>query len=155
MRYIEGGIPVERFLTFLPNCGHNGEAMANALLTLLASEDIDINDCCSQSYDNAENMSGKYTATKATILAHNQLAVFVPCTSHSANLVGKSVAECCTTAVAYFDIANQLHMFWTAMPARCDQPHFYQLSDTSKHCQAGAQAPQRHIGCITWTLSKL
>ncbi|KAL4084120.1 hypothetical protein QTP88_027955, partial [Uroleucon formosanum] len=35
VRYMEGSTPKERFLTFLPNCGHTGEATANALLKFL------------------------------------------------------------------------------------------------------------------------
>ncbi|XP_068994056.1 zinc finger MYM-type protein 1-like [Neodiprion pinetum] len=60
VRYMEGSTPKERFLTFLPNCGHSGKATANALLTFLGDHQIDIMDCRGQSYDNAANMSGKY-----------------------------------------------------------------------------------------------
>ncbi|CAI6371989.1 unnamed protein product [Macrosiphum euphorbiae] len=63
VRYMEGSTPKERFLTFLPNCGHTGEATANALLKFLGDHQIDIMDCRGQSYYNAANMSGKYAGS--------------------------------------------------------------------------------------------
>jgi hypothetical protein len=61
IRYMEGPAPKERFLTFIPNCGHSGAAIARALLVFLDSYKIDISNCRGQSYDNAPNMSGKYS----------------------------------------------------------------------------------------------
>jgi hypothetical protein len=71
VRYMEGSTPKERFLTFLPNCGHTGEATANALLKFLGDHQIDIMDCRRQSYDNAANMSGKYRGMQTLILEKN------------------------------------------------------------------------------------
>lgn len=91
VRYIEQSMPKERFLTFLPNCGHTGDATAKALLKFLGDHDINILDCRGQSYDNAPNMSGKYKGMQALILEKNKLSVFVPCCGHSLNLVGYRV----------------------------------------------------------------
>lgn len=85
---MEGSTPKERFLIFLPNCGHTGEATANALLKLLGDHQIDIMDCRGQSYDNATNMSGKYRGMQALILEKYHLSAFVPCCGHCLNLVG-------------------------------------------------------------------
>ncbi|KAL4143532.1 hypothetical protein QTP88_005851 [Uroleucon formosanum] len=71
--------PVERFLTFVPNCGHTGIEMANTLITFLDYHEIELIDCHGQSYDNAANMSGKYQDMQALIENKNEFAEFVPC----------------------------------------------------------------------------
>ena len=48
--------PMERFVEFIPMFGHTGEEMANIVLSFLEKNDIAINDCRGQSYDNAANM---------------------------------------------------------------------------------------------------
>ena len=62
IRYMDMGnlIPNERFLTFIPNTGHTGREMTEALLKYLESNGISLHDCRGQSYDNAPNISGKY-----------------------------------------------------------------------------------------------
>jgi len=111
---MEGSTPKERFLTFLPNCGHTGEATANALLKFLGEHQIDIMDCRGKSYDNAANMSGKYRGMQALILEKNHLSAFVPCCGHSFNLVGKAAANSCPSAVQFFDFMQDLYTFFTA-----------------------------------------
>lgn len=118
VRYIEGSMPKERFLTFLPNCGHTGEATAKALLQFLDDHQIDILNCRGQSYDNAANMSGKYKGMQALILQKNYLSSFVPCCGHSLNLVGKAAANSCALAVQFFDFIQNLYTFFTASTQR-------------------------------------
>ncbi|XP_046619690.1 zinc finger MYM-type protein 1-like [Neodiprion virginianus] len=118
VRYMEGSMPKERFLTFLPNCDHSGKATANALLTFLGDHQIDIMDCRGQSYDNAANMSGKYKGMQALILEKNHLSAFVPCCGHSLNLVGKVAANSCPSAVQFFDFVQNLYPFFTASTER-------------------------------------
>nr|XP_047141435.1 zinc finger MYM-type protein 1-like [Hydra vulgaris] len=87
-RYVQkNGCPVERFLGFLPNSGHKSEELADAVFLVLESHGLDINNCRGQSYDNASNMSGRYTGLQARIKKVNPLATFVPCSAHSLNLV--------------------------------------------------------------------
>jgi len=96
---MERSKPKERFLTFLPNCGHTGEAIANALLKFLGDHQIDIMDCRGQSYDNAANMCVKYRGMQALILEKKHLLAFIPCCGYSLNLVGKAAANYCPSAV--------------------------------------------------------
>ncbi|KAL4105050.1 hypothetical protein QTP88_020340 [Uroleucon formosanum] len=151
VRYMEGSTPKERFLTFLPNCGHTGEATANALLKFLGDHQIDIMDCRDQSYDNAANMSGKYRGMQALILEKNHLSAFVPCCGHSLNLVGKAAANSCPSAVQFFDFMQDLYTFFTASTERYQilieklskkkSGQFYvlkKLSDTRWSCRAEA-----------------
>ena len=74
--------------------------------------------CGSQSYDNASNMSGKYSGVQARIIEINQCAPYVPCTAHSLNLVGTSAAESCTAAVLFFSIVAEIYRFFAASPCR-------------------------------------
>ncbi|XP_065679772.1 zinc finger MYM-type protein 1-like [Hydra vulgaris] len=85
----KNGCPVERFLGFLPNSDHKFEELADAVFLVLESHGLDINNCRGQSYDNASNMSGRYTGLQARIKKVNPLATFVPCSAHSLNLVGE------------------------------------------------------------------
>lgn len=94
-RYLEENIPVERFVTFMPNQGHKAKDMFKGLDTFLKENDLDIKNCRGQSYDNASSMSGKYNGLQALVLAENNLALWVPCAGHSLNLVVQAAAECC------------------------------------------------------------
>ncbi|KAJ8875731.1 hypothetical protein PR048_023630 [Dryococelus australis] len=50
------------------------------------------------SYDNASNMSGKYSGLQERIKELNEFAEYIPCFAHSLNLIGKCAAECCQEA---------------------------------------------------------
>ncbi|XP_065664392.1 zinc finger MYM-type protein 1-like [Hydra vulgaris] len=51
--------------------------------------DIDITNCRGQAYDNASNMSGKYSGLQARLKERSELAFHIPCAGHSLNLVGQ------------------------------------------------------------------
>ncbi|XP_018362137.1 PREDICTED: uncharacterized protein LOC108760594 [Trachymyrmex cornetzi] len=77
VRYInKSGLPVERFIKFIPNTGHKAEDIFNVVITTLETYKLDINDCRGQSYDNASNMSGVYSGFQARIKNVNSLANF-------------------------------------------------------------------------------
>lgn len=120
VRYVNGRFEaVERFLTFLQiDRSHTGQNLADCLLDYLASESIDIMNCRGQSYDNASNMSGRYSGMQARLKAINPLAVFIPCTAHSLNLVGVHAVQCCVEAVNFFGLVQQLYNFWSASTHR-------------------------------------
>jgi len=56
--------------------------MAEAVFSVLKIHNLDI------SYDNAENMSCIYSGLQARIKESAPLADFIPCSTHSLNLVG-------------------------------------------------------------------
>ena len=123
LRYIEEAGPVDRFITFLDNSGHTGQAQADSLLEVLSINSINFADCRGQSYDNASNMSGKYNGMQAILREQNSLAVFIPCAAHSLNLVGHDAVSCCRSAVAFFDFVQEIFVFFTASPARYERLH--------------------------------
>nr|XP_026487267.1 uncharacterized protein LOC113394243 [Vanessa tameamea] len=69
---LPNGEPVERFITFLPKCGHKGEDMEKAVLATIDNTlELNIKDCRGQSYDNANNMSGQYKGLQSRIKTVN------------------------------------------------------------------------------------
>ncbi|XP_065645449.1 uncharacterized protein LOC136075929 [Hydra vulgaris] len=112
-RYVQkNGCPVERFLGFLPNPGHKSEELADAVFLVLELHGLDINNCRGQSYDNASNMSGRYTGLQARIKEVNPLATFVPCSAHSLNHFGECAVDCYTRWSARSDASISLNKNW-------------------------------------------
>jgi len=118
VRYLLDGEPVERFLTFLQLESHKGEALASDLLRYFENECINFDDCRGQSYDNASNMSGRYTGMQAILRSVNPLAFYIPCMTHSLNLVGESAVDCCVDAVSFFGFVQSLYTFFSASTHR-------------------------------------
>jgi hypothetical protein len=118
VRYVKSGIPIERFLKFIPIQGHTSENLFNEVSDTLAEHDIPISDCRGQSYDNTSNMSGRYNGLQAKLKSVNELADYIPCTSHSLNLVGVSAAECNLKAANYFSFVQTLYTFFSASTHR-------------------------------------
>ena len=102
IRYVLPLGPVERFLTFMPMMRHTAEQMASILLNFLKEKDLDINNCRGQSYDNASNMSGRYNGVQAILKRECKYAAFLPCCSHSLNLVGNQAVESCSGCNSFF-----------------------------------------------------
>ena len=67
IRYAQDdGTIVERFLKFIDSSGqHDAEPITNHILRTLTEYDINLDNCRRQSYDNASNLSGKYTGVLA------------------------------------------------------------------------------------------
>ena len=116
--YLLQGATVECFLTFLQMKSHKAEALTNNLLQYLETESIEFTDCRGQSYDNASNMSGRYAGMQALFRKVNPLAFYIPCMTHSLNLVGVSVVDCCIDAVSFFGFAQSLYTFFSASTHR-------------------------------------
>ena len=119
VRYVnEIGEAHERFLTFFKNPGHTGENLADAVLEILKSINLEISDCRGQTYDNCSNMSGIYSGLQARIKAINPLAFYIPCAAHSANLSGSQPAECCRESVTFFDFLQSIFNFFSSSTQR-------------------------------------
>ena len=119
-RYAKHGTPIEIFVNFLPNQGDKPQEIFEGLMKFLADHDIDIQNCCGQSYENASATSERYNNVQAKV------AVWIPCAGHSLNLAGQAAAECCQAAVAFFDFLEAIYVFFTASTQRLKFLH--------KHC---------------------
>lgn len=137
-RYMENTTPIERFVTFMPNQGHRAQEMFDGLMNFLNLHKIDIKNCRGQSYDNASAMSGRYNGLQAKVAAENKLATWIPCAGHSLNLVGKASVECIPAAVAFFDLLENIYVFFTA------STHRYKiLTDLLKLVDGPVYVPKR------------
>uniref|UniRef100_A0ABD2X9B4 C2H2-type domain-containing protein n=1 Tax=Trichogramma kaykai TaxID=54128 RepID=A0ABD2X9B4_9HYME len=85
--WIKNGEPIERFFGMMPNTGHKAEQMFTAVKEYLDSHRVDIKNCRGQSHDNAAVMSGINRGFQKLIRDENPLAFYIPCFSHSLNLV--------------------------------------------------------------------
>ncbi|KAL4100668.1 hypothetical protein QTP88_020702 [Uroleucon formosanum] len=120
-RYVtNNGEPVERFLQFLANPRHKSKNLADAVFMVLGENEIDINNCRGQSYDNASNMSGIYSGLQARIKEACPHAVYIPCAAHSLNLVGECAANCCINANEFFNLLQNIYPFFSASTYRWD-----------------------------------
>ena len=100
--------------------------LATTLLDCLKKYGLDIMNCRSQSYDNASNMSGKYNGIKAIIKDVNPLAIWIPCSSHSLNLVATRGVGSSPLTRAFFVFIQRLYNFFST-PRR-----WYLLMDVLK-----------------------
>ncbi|XP_065674008.1 uncharacterized protein LOC136090958 [Hydra vulgaris] len=66
-RYYLNGHVYERFFCFLQIKRHDGKSLITDILDLLERYGIDITNCRGQTYDNASNMSGKYSGLQARL----------------------------------------------------------------------------------------
>ncbi|XP_040195195.1 zinc finger MYM-type protein 1-like [Rana temporaria] len=114
IRYVnDEGVPVERFIKFIPHIGHKAQSLFQAVSDTLEFHQLDLQNCRGQSYDNASNMAGPYSGLQARFKEQNPLAIYIPCSAHSLNLVGTCAAESCVEAVSFFGVIQQLYNFFS------------------------------------------
>lgn len=145
-RYMEHDTPVERFVKFLPNQGHKAQEMFEGLKKFLEDNDIDIQNCRGQSYDNASAMSGRYNGLQAKVAAENPHAVWIPCFGHSLNLVGKAAAECCQEGLTFFSFLEAVYVFFTASTHR-----YATLTDLLKTVESGPVSVPKRVSTTRWS----
>lgn len=103
-RYLEYDTPRERFVKFSANQGHKAIDMFTGVKDFLFTNGLDIMDCRGQSYDNASAMTGKFNGLQALVKSKNKLAIWVPCTTHSLNLVGEKASDASFASIDYFSL---------------------------------------------------
>lgn len=159
------GLPVERFLAFLEIESHTGRYLAKTTLEYLVNGGLNFDLCRGQSYDNASNMSGIYNGMQQALLEENPFACYIPCSTHSLNLVGQSSVESCLEAVNFFGIIQAIYVFFagsTKRWGRLDEclgpnaPTVKQLSKTRWNAHAKAvSAVSTNYDKIADTLQKI
>lgn len=87
-------------------------------MDMLKSFNLDIQNCRGQSYDNASNMSGRYSGLQARIKTYNDLTLYVPCAGLSLNLVVQNAADCCLEATSFFMLVQAIYIFFSASTHR-------------------------------------
>nr|XP_006011780.1 PREDICTED: zinc finger MYM-type protein 1-like [Latimeria chalumnae] len=124
----------EHFLEFLELKNSSGAGMTELLLQKLGELGLDVADLRGQGYDNGANMKGKHSGVQKRIRDLNPRAFFLPCSSHSLNLVVNDAANCCTDAIEFFNIVQTIYAFFSASTYRWDvlKEHTKSLSLTVK-----------------------
>ncbi|XP_050065343.1 zinc finger MYM-type protein 1-like [Aphis gossypii] len=149
-RYVnDNGEPVERFLLFLSNTGHKSEDLAKAVFNVLELYNLDIQNCRGQSYDNASNMAGKYTGLQARIKQVCSHAVYVPCSAHSLNLVGECAANCCYLAEDFFNVIQNLYVFFSSSTHRWQILSKQLQGNVTIKMLSGTRWSARHDACFS------
>lgn len=118
LRYCTSHNVQERLLELKPIDSHKGESIFKLLEDFLKNSKLDILNCRGQSYDNAPNMSGTYEGLQAYVKKKCDLAIYVPCTAHSLNLVGVHSVNCCLEAVNFFGFLQSLYNFFSSATHR-------------------------------------
>ena len=107
----------EHFLGFLVASETTGLGLSFLILNRLKELNIPFDDCRGQSYDNGANMKGRNRGVQARLLQKNPRALYVPCGSHSLNLVADA-AKASTDAISYFGNVQKLDTLFSAAPQR-------------------------------------
>lgn len=108
----------EHFLGFCPVTNSTGQGLSDFLLNYLKEMDIDIADMRGQGYDNGANMKGKHNGLQKKILDINPRAFFVPCAAHSLNLVVNDAAKSSLEVTNFFNIIQEIYVFFSASTYR-------------------------------------
>ena len=143
----------ERFFGFLQIENHDSAYLEKVVLQSLNDLCIDIKNCRGQTYDNAANMSGKYSGLQARLKEHVNTATYVPCASHTLNLIGNCAAESCSGALHYFDLVQNLYVYFSSSTRRWNillsslpdtqSKHIKRISDTRWAARADAVSALR------------
>uniref|UniRef100_H3ABX0 DUF4371 domain-containing protein n=1 Tax=Latimeria chalumnae TaxID=7897 RepID=H3ABX0_LATCH len=130
----------EHFIGFLAIEATTGEALCNTLFGYLENLRIYINDHRGQAYDSASNMKGKVGCTTECWRLIKK-ALFMPCSSHSLNLVVLDAAKSSVMSVTFFSILQCIFTIfststqcWSILKQYVTQLTVKPLSDTRWEC---------------------
>lgn len=141
----------EHFLGFVQVLETTGEGLTACLLDELTKRGIPLQNMRGQGYDNGSNMKGKKVGVQKRILDLNPRAFFVPCGSHSLNLVVNDAALSCTAAVNFFNIVQEIYNFfsgsthrWNILKTHVKNLTVKPLSETRWESRIDALEPLRY-----------
>lgn len=103
----------EHFMGFLIGTNTSGHGLTELVLDNLSKLTLSIKHCRGQGYDNGSNMKGKNIGMQTRIRAVEPRAFFVPCASHSLNLVVNDAVRSNLEIVKFFDIIQQVYVFFS------------------------------------------
>jgi len=146
----------EHFLGFVPLIEKTGISMTEQILEKLKEMKLPIANLRGQGYDNGSNMKGKNNGVQRKILDINPRAFFVPCNSHSLNLVINDAAKCCLNAISFFNLIQSIYTYfssstqrWTVLLCNVSNLTLKPLSDTRWESRIDALKPLRYqLGSI-------
>lgn len=109
LRYVSQEDCIEEcFLKLLPITSHTGDSLCTSVLTALQEMEINFDNCRGQCYNNGSNMSGCYKGLQACMKEINPSAEWVPCATHTLNLVGVNSVNCSLKTEDFLIFARDL-----------------------------------------------
>lgn len=111
----------ESFLGFIQINLKDAESLVETILNQLEKDEMELQDCRSQCYDNAPVMAGYKSGVQQRIYEKNHLAVFVNCDNHSLNLVGVNAAKQDAMMVTFFGTIQAIYIFFSSSTQRWEK----------------------------------
>ena len=113
VRFIKDGSVHERTVGFVDiSTDLTAKGVSTAIINLLASFELDPDNCVGFSFDGASVMSGKHNGVQAILKETFKYAVYVHCNSHRLNLVLQQISATSTESKSTIDLCNTLHTFF-------------------------------------------
>ncbi|EFA12991.1 Zinc finger MYM-type protein 1-like Protein [Tribolium castaneum] len=104
-----------------------------------------------QAYDNGANMKGDKSGVQSRIRVLNPRAFYVPCSSHSLNLVVNDMAKASLEAAKFFNMVQKIYLFfssstfrWAILLKHVEGLTLKPLSDTRWESRIEALKPLRY-----------
>ena len=111
----------ESFLGFLQLHEKDAASFVEVIMQQLQKDEIKIENCRSQCYDNAAVMAGYRNGVQQRIYEKNKQAVFVNCDNQSLNLMGVHAVGQDRKMVSFFGIINSLYNFFSRSTQRWEK----------------------------------
>ncbi|XP_025409287.1 zinc finger MYM-type protein 1-like [Sipha flava] len=92
--------------------------LSDIIIQQLKDLGIPIKNMRGQGYDNGANMKRKRSGVQRRIRNINPRAFFVPCSTHSLNLVVNDAVQLSKEAIEFFDIIQKVYVFFSASTYR-------------------------------------
>ncbi|XP_065654477.1 uncharacterized protein LOC136081119 [Hydra vulgaris] len=96
----------------------NSLGLTEIIIGALKDFGLNISFCRGQGYDNGANIKGKKIGLQKRILDLNPLAFYLPCESHSLNLVIRDAAQSSLNSINVFGIIQRLFTLFSASTSR-------------------------------------
>jgi hypothetical protein len=145
---------LESFIGFIICHGKSGEAIADEIVGKIKDDQLSLQDCRGQCYDNAPNMSGKNCGVQTRISNLNPLARYVPCSAHSLNLIGVHASQVTVESVTFFDVIEKLFVFFSASTHRWEVLKHHVHIVLKGHCDTRWSSKEKAVSAIATQLTE-
>ncbi|XP_013854989.1 zinc finger MYM-type protein 1 [Austrofundulus limnaeus] len=110
----------ESFVGFTAVKDTTGKGLTHTLIGVLENLGLDLANCRGQSYDNGSNMRGINKGVQALIQQRCPEALFIPCCSHSLNLLLCDAASSNRECLTFFGTLQRLYTIFSSSVKRWD-----------------------------------
>lgn len=101
----------ESFLGYIEIHAKDSATLERVIVKKLESDNLPLDDCRSQCYDNASVMTGHISGLQQRICARNPRAVFVNCDNHSLKLAGVDSVKQDALVITFFGTVESIYVF--------------------------------------------